>query len=251
MWDKIGYESLIRRILSVKKNPALIEIFMSDCNFNNVQEQQIEIGKRYNLPMISFRNAIYQEIKANKLEWNQVSDDEIHPNDYGHFIIAELLIDFINNIINNLDGQGKDKVELGAPLYGYKYISGKILNNKNLQVSYVNDFLEDNEGFQVFKEGWRYISDNGGKATLIFEVEGKNIFLLYKKSIKKTAGKLHVKVDGTKAMLVNTYFKGGWGEYAETRILVNDLEIGKHKVEIRVVDEEKPVEVRVMGLLVS
>lgn len=76
---------------------------MSDCNFNNVQEQQIEIGKRYNLPMISFRNAIYQEIKANKLEWNQVSDDEIHPNDYGHFIIAELLIDFINNIINNLD----------------------------------------------------------------------------------------------------------------------------------------------------
>ncbi len=52
-------------------------------------------------------------------------------------------------------------------------------------------------------------------------------------------------------MLVNTYFKGGWGEYAETRILVNDLEIGKHKVEIRVVDEEKPVEVRVMGLLVS
>ncbi|WP_243277079.1 hypothetical protein [Clostridium saudiense] len=130
---------------------------MSDCNFNNVQEQQIEIGKRYNLPMISFRNAIYQEIKANKLEWNQVSDDEIHPNDYGHFIIAELLIDFINNIINNLDGQGKDKVELGAPLYGDKYISGKILNNKNLQVSYVNDFLEDNEGFQVFKEGWRYI----------------------------------------------------------------------------------------------
>lgn len=251
MWDKIGYESLIRRILAVKKNPALIEIFMSDCNFNNVQEQQIEIGKRYNLPMISFRNAIYQEIKANKLEWNQVSDDEIHPNDYGHFIIAELLIDFINNIINNLDGQGKDKVELGAPLYGDKYISGKILNNKNLQVSYVNDFLEDNEGFQVFKEGWRYISDNGGKATLIFEVEGKNIFLLYKKSIKKTAGKLHVKVDGTKAMLVNTYFKGGWGEYAETRILVNDLEIGKHKVEIRVVDEEKPVEVRVMGLLVS
>ena len=224
---------------------------MSDCNFNNVQEQQIEIGKRYNLPMISFRNAIYQEIKANKLEWNQVSDDEIHPNDYGHFIIAELLIDFINNIINNLDGQGKDKVELGAPLYGDKYISGKILNNKNLQVSYVNGFLEDNEGFQVFKEGWRYISDNGGKATLIFEVEGKNIFLLYKKSIKKTAGKLHVKVDGTKAMLVNTYFKGGWGEYSETRILVNDLEIGKHKVEIRVVDEEKPVEVRVMGLLVS
>lgn len=224
---------------------------MSDCNFNNVQEQQIEIGKRYNLPMVSFRNAIYQEIKSNKLEWNQVSDDEIHPNDYGHFIIAELLIDFINNIINNLDGQCKDKVELGAPLYGDKYISGKILNNKNLQVSYVNDFLEDNEGFQVFKEGWRYISDNGGKATLIFEVEGKNIFLLYKKSIKKTAGKLHVKVDGTKAMLVNTYFKGGWGEYAETRILVNDLEIGKHKVEIRVVDEEKPVEVRVMGLLVS
>ena len=36
-----------------------------------------------------------------------------------------------NNIINNLDGQGKDKVELGAPLYGDKYISGKILNNNN------------------------------------------------------------------------------------------------------------------------
>ena len=47
--------------------------------------------------------------KANKLEWNQDFDDEIHPNDCGHFIIAELLIDFIKNNINNLDGQGKIK----------------------------------------------------------------------------------------------------------------------------------------------
>ena len=49
---------------------------------------------KYNLPMISFRNTVYIEMIENRLKWDEVGSDEVHPNDYGHFIISELLIDF-------------------------------------------------------------------------------------------------------------------------------------------------------------
>ena len=47
-----------------------------------------------------------------------------------------------------------------------------------------------NEGFQVFKDGWKFISETGGEANLSVNVEGKNIFLLYKKNYKGNCSKV-------------------------------------------------------------
>ena len=251
IYDKVAYESLIRRILSVQNPPAIIEVFMSNFDGSNVQEQQIEIGKKYNIPMVSFRNTIYSEMINNNLKWSEVATDEVHPNDYGHFIISELLINFMENIYNNLEEVKDNNIELGQPLFGDKDISGIIMNDENLDAQEVEGFTLDNEGFQVFNKGWKFVSTSGGKASLVFNVEGKNVFLLFKKSINEHAGKLYVKVDETKAVLLDTYFKNGWGDYSETKVLVNDSVKAKHKIEITVVDEGKPVEVSIMGLLVS
>ena len=91
IYDKVAYESIIRRILSVENPPAIIEVFMSNFDGSNVQPQQIEIGRKYNLPMISFRNSIYTEMITNRLKWEDVASDEVHPNDYGHFIISNFI----------------------------------------------------------------------------------------------------------------------------------------------------------------
>ena len=109
--------------------PAIVEVFMTNFDGSNVQDQQIEIGRKYNLPMISFRNTVYTEMIENRLKWDEVGSDEVHPNDYGHFIISELLIDFMKNIYNNLEELKVNKIELGEPLFGEDYINGKILNN--------------------------------------------------------------------------------------------------------------------------
>ena len=134
IYDKVAYESIIRRILSVENPPAIIEVFMSNFDGSNVQPQQIEIGRKYNLPMISFRNSIYTEMITNRLKWEDVASDEVHPNDYGHFIISNLLTAFMEDIYKNLKEVKVNKIELGQPLFGDKYTCGIIMNNNNLDV---------------------------------------------------------------------------------------------------------------------
>lgn len=126
------------------------------------------------------------------------------------------------------------------------------MNNNNLDVKKISGFSVDNEGFQVFKDGWKFISETGGEANLSVNVEGKNIFLLYKKkTIKETAAKLAVKVDDKEEIIIDTFFKDGWGDYSATEVLVEDLLNGSHKIEIKVLDDNKSIEAYIMGFLVS
>ena len=251
IYDKIAYESLIRRILSTQNPPAIIEVFMTNFDGSNVQEQQIEIGRKYKIPMISFRDTVYIEIISNKLKWEEVGSDEVHPNDYGHFIISELLISFMQNIYQNLSQVNSEEIQLGTPLFGDEYINGKILNSTNLNCEAISTFKVDEEGFQVFKNGWQFNDSEGKKAILKTNIEGKNIFLLFKKSVKNNAGKIEVKINGKESKIIDTYFENGWGDYSATEVLVENSLKKNHDIEIRVINEDKPVEVNIMGFLVS
>ena len=157
----------------------------------------------------------------------------------------------MEDIYKNLKEVKVNKIELGQPLFGDKYTCGIIMNNNNLDVKKISGFSVDNEGFQVFKDGWKFISETGGEANLSVNVEGKNIFLLYKKTIKETAAKLAVKVDDKEEIIIDTFFKDGWGDYSATEVLVEDLLNGRHKIEIKVLDDNKSIEAYIMGFLVS
>lgn len=256
IYDKVAYESLIRKILSQDNPPAIIEIFMSNFDGSNVQEQQIAIGKKYNIPMISFRDTVHTEIKNGRLIWKDVATDEVHPNDYGHFIISELVIDFIKNVLNSLDRSSNNEIdskliELINPIFGEDYINGEIKNNKSLEADINGGFIEDSEGFQVFKDGWKCNTVNVGKASLTIDIEGKNIFLLFKKSIKETAGKIQVTVDENKKIVIDTFFENGWGDYSATELLVKGEVSANHRIQIRLIDDVCKNEVYIMGFLVS
>jgi len=251
VYNKIAYESLIRRLLSAKKEIAIVEIFMSTDTSDNVQEQQIEIGEKYNIPMISYRNTIHKEIINNRLKWEDVATDNVHPNDYGHYIISELLINFLENIYENLERNKVEDVVLGEPVFGEKYIKGEILNNINIEVKKKIGFAQDNEGFQVFHNGWKFISAESGVANLNVELVGKNIFLLFKKSISEASGKIEITVDHGERKVLDTYFKDGWGDFSETELLIEEEESSKHVIQITVKDENKSREIFIMGFLVS
>lgn len=256
IYDKVAYESLIRSMLSIENPPAIVEVFMSNFDGSNVQAQQIEIGKKYNIPMISFRDTVHSEIEKGNFKWGDVATDEVHPNDYGHFIISELLIDFIKSVlddINKTDNTKIDKKEIDfeSTVFGEKYKNGFIENNKCLEVSKIEGFIKDNEGFQVFQDGWKCNLEKGKTASLSVNIEGKNIFLLYKKSIKETAAEIEVIVDENDPIIIDTYFEDGWGDYSATELLVESENISNHKIQISVVDEEKLTETYIMGFLVS
>lgn len=251
IYNKIAYESLIRRVLSKDKVPAIVEVFMSLDNGDNVQEQQINIGEKYNLPMISFRNTIYNEMINNRIKWEEVATDNVHPNDYGHFIISELLINFLQGIYGNLEESQVNEIELGDAIYGEKYIDGKILSNKNIETIKNQGFVNDEDGFQVFHNGWSFKGNENGQAELTIELEGKNIFLLYKKMVSETAGKFEVTIDNKLTKTIDTYFKDGWGDFSSTEPLVEDEKSSNHIITIKIKDELDYKEALIMGFLVS
>lgn len=252
---KVSYESQIRRLLSSPSKPAVIEVFMTMEEGVNCQEQQIQIGENYNIPMISFRDAAYEIVTSQNLKWGDLLTDEVHPNDDGHRIIAELLINFIEDVYLN-DYKEDEKVEIVDNIlekkcvFGDRYINGEILNNKSIRPLKCIGFEEYPDGFQVFKDGWKFENNKDDNGKLIFEVECKNLILLYKEIISKDAGKFKVKIN-EKEIILNTYFKDGWGDRTVTEILEESDDVKKYRMEIEVEKENRNTEVTILGILVS
>lgn len=248
---KAAYESLIKRLLASESKPAVIEVFMTMDTGFNVQEQQAEIGKRYNVPMISFRDALKCKVDKNEIKFADVLTDEVHPNDDGHYIISQLLINFINNIYKN-DYKKEEEIKiinsvLDTPcVFEDRYINGTIMNNSKITPKQIIGFVNYDEGFQVFQNGWKYTGEDDKGGRLVFELEARNIILLFKKSISANSGKISIKVNDKETVIIDTYFKDGWGDYSATEILELSNEIKKYRIEIDAVKE-----ITILGLLVS
>ncbi|MGN0143508.1 MAG: SGNH/GDSL hydrolase family protein [Clostridium sp.] len=253
---KVSYESEIKKLLSSKCQPAVIEVFMTMVDGVNVQEQQIKIGKNYNLPMISFRETAKALVDEYNFKWSDLLSDEVHPNDDGHEIICCLLTDFLEEVYKEYY-PFKENIEVVNSLlekpcvYGDRYINGRILSNKDIVPKEIIGFMEDEKGFQVFQNGWQFKSDYSRKGKLVFEVKCKNLILLYKQIISDKAGKFIVSVNGKDGITIDTYFKDGWGDRSVTAILEESDEIKDYKIEVEVIEEEREQIITILGLMVS
>lgn len=253
---KVAYESEIRKLLSSKSKPAVVEVFMTMDTGFNVQDQQIAVGERYNVPMISFRDAVHSEVMENKMKFTDLLTDEVHPNDDGHYIISQLLINFINSVYENDYKKGEEinivDNTLETPcVFEDRYINGTILNNLEVSPKEIIGFKNYDEGFQVFQNGWTFNGEANEDGKLVVEVDAKNIILLYKKSTSESAGKIRIKVNDKEKVFLDTYFKDGWGDFSATKILELSDETKKYEIEIEVIKENTSKEITILGILVS
>lgn len=253
---KVSYESEIRKLLSSPSKPAVVEVFMTMENGLNHQDYEIEIGKRYDVPMISFRDVAKDIVETNKLPWSSLLTDEVHPDDGGHKIIAELLTHFIEKVYEEDYKAGEDidikdnTLEIPC-VFGDRYIDGKIMNNKNMKPSEIEGFKDYPEGFQVFQDGWKFEGDSDKDGKLVLEAEGKNIILLYKKVVAEDGGKFTVKVNDGEKKVLDTYFKDGWGDWTVTEILEESEIKKKYRIEIEAINEGKERQITILGVLLS
>ena len=89
--DGEAYEGLVRQVLAQPNQPAVILLFMMWERGGNDQEMQAKVGTHYNLPMVSFRDAMWPEMAAGRLKWSDYIVDTVHPNDAGHAAAARFL----------------------------------------------------------------------------------------------------------------------------------------------------------------
>jgi lysophospholipase L1-like esterase len=149
--DGEAYEGLLRQILSQPNSPAVLLLFMMWEQGGNDQAMQSKIGAHYDLPMVSFRDAIWPEMAAGRLRWSDYIVDTVHPNDAGHAIAARLVTAMLDEAANANTKAPGTIAALPEPL------------NKDA-FQFVR-WREAADLDPVTNENWEFASDAGGQAT--------------------------------------------------------------------------------------
>ena len=241
------YDSLVRKILQAENHPAVILLFTTQEDGTSLQDTHMQIGSAYNLPMISYKNAVLPEIEAGKFTWKDISPDNIHPNSVGHGIIGELLWSYFNSVYAKLDQiNTSDLTFTATPVTKDLYAKGQLLDSKTLTPKTMQGF-EQAELSNQFPNDWT--TKEGGELT--FEVTGSNIGVLYYKTVDGKSGQYCVYVDDRLIQVLDGDFTGGWGNYAQAQQVYTSDTPSTHTVTIKQLEGTDLTQFTVLGLLVS
>lgn len=84
------YEGLLRKILSWDSKPAVL--LLNNIYYDSgktAQDFHNEIGDYYGIPHVSIRESIYADMKVGKYTKEQLTPDGLHPNSFGHGLVAQ------------------------------------------------------------------------------------------------------------------------------------------------------------------
>lgn len=247
---KRSYDNLLRRILLDENAPALMLLFTTQENGTSAQVNDALLGFGYELPMISYGNAVLPAIESGEFVWKDISPDNIHPNDRGHAIIGELLYRYLNDVYGRLEEipEQVSPFTAGAQT-AERYMEGRILDASNLAPLSVGSFAERQDNWYFpYKDYW-YTTK--GEEPIVFEIEAANIGLLYQRDVDDDFGQYDIYIDGEHVRTLNGNFVNGWGNSMETEELYTSDEAALHRVEVRKNPDSTGEKFTVIGWLVS
>lgn len=234
-------DSLVRMALSLESNPAVI-ILMPTCdNGASPQDQHLEVAQHYNVPLISYHDAVMPEIEKGSFAWEDISGDTVHPNNAGHAMIAQMLEGLVNYTIDNMDTIGTDVTPFDPAtesLTGDKYANGDRADRSRKIDSIV--CVDEGSFTEQSAKSWPYTFDyatyNGGSTT--WEITAQNIGIAYYKTTNGNTGKAVISVDGVEVTTLDGDFTGGWGNYTEIASIYTGDEVATHTVTVEVEEGE-------------
>ncbi len=233
---KNAYESLVRTLLTQDKDIAVVLLFTVLKNGYTCQEHMSQIGENYGLPMISVPDSVYAEIEAGRMTWEQYSDDESHPNAYGHSCIRDFVANYYNKVIPVIsENTGTVDKNLPDPVYSGKYADMHYMDSKTMTNVELNNFTPY-ETHASFPNGWLYKSGDGG--SIKFSLNCSVLEMVFKANDSATYGTADIYVDGEKVKSVESNMSDGWNNPVTAYLIDND-ESAEHEVEIRVESGDK------------
>lgn len=238
-------EGLVRQILNLKNRPAIVLLFMMHQGGGNAQEWHAKVGAHYGLPMLSFRDALWPEIKAGTLKWEDVEADEVHPNDRGHEYNARLVTTLLDEVLKKLpsDNELAGSKPVPAPLFSDLFERTSLFEAEGLQPAVTHGWSYDAK-----LKAWT--SDKPG-STIEFELEGQLLFTMHY-VVRGPMGKAWVTVDGVAAKELNGWFDQTWGGYRQSNEILRQAQSGKHRVKFELLPDKSPgstgTSFRILGL---
>lgn len=227
-----SYEGVVRQILKAPQEPALLLLFMTNNKGAIAQEWESKIGIHYDLPMVSYHDAVWSEIKAGRLQWSELSPDEVHPNDGGHRLAGELVCGFLEKALKKFSPHKIPAVseKIPSPLISDTFEFTSLFDGKALVPLTNQNWVFD----ESQKPGWK--SSIPG-SILEFEISGKLIYLACW-TVRGPMGKISASIDGGVPVIIDSWFNQTWGGYRQMVQIGKNLTSGKHIVRIELLPEK-------------
>ncbi|WP_294480797.1 SGNH/GDSL hydrolase family protein [uncultured Ruminococcus sp.] len=246
-------DSLVRYCLALENQPAVILIEPSTEGGGSPQSAHLKVAETYDLPMISYHDAIIPEIDAGNFAWKDTSNDNVHPNDAGHAVMAQCVLNLFDQVKDGIENESKevtpfDPAAVESPT-GDRF-AGATLGSADtpelVEVVDAGTFTESAQ-FGNFSGGWG--STTGGSA--VFKIKCKDLGILYHKNISGTFGKVAVKVDDNAAVIVDGDFPGGWGNYPKAEEIFSSDETAEHTVKVEFINGDTAPDFEILGWMIS
>lgn len=242
-------EGVIRQILKHPRQPAVMLLFMMTDGGVNAQYWHSKVGIHYELPMVSFRDALWPEVKAKRIEVADILADGVHPNDVGHSYAATFVTHALENVLRNIGNAGDVKT-LPEPLFTDSYEYTRLYRSESTNPI-------SNNGWALSKgtwQGWWWRSNLPG-SIIEFEVEGGSLVSILYYRIREDMGQVKVEVDDQPAVILEGWGPQTWGGYMAFTTVAQDIPQSTHRVKIELLNtnnaESDGHEFRIMGIAVA
>ena len=259
------YEGLIRKIYGNKTGPAVLIVnSVRYDNGENAQAQHVKIGEAYGIPCVSMKPVIYEKVLDGTFTSHDITEDDLHPNDLGHELMAEVIIDFLEEAYENMESiTDRDKAADEKAVQREPVTNNAYENSVRYQNANCREIITKNIGFaadsepqkdirEIFRRGWTAYEKG---SCISFRVKGTCIGVQYRRSIARPAPVAKAVIDGDKdhAMILDGNFEEDWGDCLYLETLAKHLSDGLHTVEIELTEthKEDKVPFYLVSLIVS
>lgn len=250
--EGVCFESLVMKVLQAENKPAVLLNFAVFMNDWNLQDRLQPIGERYELPMVSVKDAVSPQFEqSNVITKRQYFYDIYHPTNDGHRIMG----DCIGYLFEQVDKEEMAKEDISLdkkPVYGTQFKDIVRFDRKDADAyaEITLDGFEETDtmlqGAEMnmdlhttveFPDNWLKTRKSQGEFRM--KISCRNLVVVMKDSGEPDYGKADFFVDGnlvrTEDPLVN-----GWN-HCNPRILIDEAEVKEHEVLITMHpgDEEK------------
>lgn len=235
------YEGLIRRTLSDKCAPAVM--LMNNVKYDdgvNAEEMHLKVAEAYELPMVSMKNTIWSEIESGRISNREITPDDLHPNDAGHKLVAQVITDFLDRVYEDSGTEEApsnfEENTLPDPVTENAYENSVRYQNYNSAPT-VQGFKADedpqNDIREIFRKGWTAWKE-GNKIS--FTINCTGVAVQYRKSVKQPTPIAKVVVDGKEdqAVILDGNFEEDWGDCLYIDTITRHMQPGDHTVEITI-----------------
>jgi hypothetical protein len=253
----ICYESLCLKILSGNNKPAVILLFSVFVSDWNLQDRLSPVGRQYNLPMVSVKDAVVEQFTLTKAEGNIISKrqffyDIYHPTNDGHTVMADCLAYLFSETKKSI--MDKDDITIDkAPIIGNCFTEIHLLDRKdNGSVAKIDagSFLETDSELQMvemdvnsfgspeFPHNWMHAASSENESFKL-TIKSRSLILVFKDSGSSEFGKAEVFLDGEHIKTLDPR-KNNW-THCNPVILYNEDTSMEHIVEVKMAsgDEDK------------